>query len=132
MISLGLARRLRDAGLRWDPTSGDRFVVADREMDEEIFTVADMTIEVHGRPGAQVLGFNGSVEWALDSVDFAQALWLPSETQLRERLAATFRRLEPAGDGWRVVTGAAGRTRTQPHADAAEAYGLALLDLVEG
>ena len=48
MISVGLARRLRDGGLRWDPAPGDRFIVADRDMDDEVFTLAEMTVELHG------------------------------------------------------------------------------------
>jgi hypothetical protein len=33
VISIETARLLRDAGLRWTPASGDRFVVVDRGMD---------------------------------------------------------------------------------------------------
>ena len=33
MLSLAIARQLRDAGLSWTPQRGDRFVVADRDMD---------------------------------------------------------------------------------------------------
>ena len=46
MISVDLARSLRDAGLRWSPAAGDRFVVADRNMDDEVFVLSDMTVEV--------------------------------------------------------------------------------------
>jgi len=132
MISVELARRLRDGGLKWEPASGDRFVVADREMDDEVFTLSDMTVELHQFPHGQVIGFNGTTEWALDEVEQQQSVWLPSESQLRERLAGTFRRLERDGDDWRVVVEVAGRTVTVGHADAAEAYGLALLHLVTG
>ena len=61
-----------------------------------------------------------------------QAVWLPREDQLRELLGATFRRLERAEDGYRVVvTGAeAGAEQVHTAVSAAEAYGLALLDLV--
>ncbi len=132
MISVELARRLRDGGLRWDPVPGDRFVVADRDMDAEVFTISDMTVEVHSFPGEQVIGFNGTVEWALDSIEMQQSVWLPNESQLRERLGATFRRLESASSGWRVVLEVAGHPVRTEHADAAEAYGLALLHLVTG
>ncbi|WP_267460854.1 hypothetical protein [Pseudonocardia abyssalis] len=40
MISLDLAHRLRAAGLPWAPTSGDRFVIADRGMDEQVWVPA--------------------------------------------------------------------------------------------
>ncbi len=132
MISVALARRLRDGGLRWDPASGDRFVVADRDMDADVFTISDMTVEVHNFPGERVIGFNGTVEWALDSVEVQHSVWLPNESQLRERLGATFRRLEPVAEGWRVTLEVAGRRVSAHDADASEAYGLALLHLVTG
>lgn len=132
MISLDLARRLRDGGVKWTPTSGDRFVVADREMDGDVFVLSDMTVEVHRFPHGEVIGFNGTTEWALDSIDQRQSVWLPSETQLRELLAGTFRSLQPVAGAWRVTIEIRGRTLTVQHADAAEAYGLALLHLVTG
>jgi hypothetical protein len=133
MISLGLARRLRDGGLRWKPASGDRFFVADRGMDEDIFVLSDMTVEVHRFPGGEeVIGFNGTTEWALDSVEHDSAVWLPGEAQLRELLAGTFRRLERTESGWLVIFAVEGDERVALHSDAAEAYGLALLHLITG
>ncbi|MGN6609012.1 MAG: pilus assembly protein CpaE [Jatrophihabitans sp.] len=131
MISLTTARRLREAGVRWSPAPGDRFVVAGRGMDDDVFVVSDMTIEVHDHPSGQVIGFNGTTEWALDSVDTDEAIWLPRETQLREALGGTFRSLERTDTGWRVVTELATGTRVSEHADAEEAYGLALLQLID-
>jgi hypothetical protein len=132
MISVGLARRLRDGGLRWDPAPGDRFVVADRDMDDEVFTLSEMTVDVHKHPTGPVIGFNGTVEWALDSVEARDTVWLPSETQLRERLGGTFRMLTRGPTGWRVDLEVAGRPAQVEHPDAAEAYGLALLRLITG
>jgi hypothetical protein len=132
MISVALARKLRDGGLRWDPAPGDRFVVADRDMDDEVFTLSDMTIEMHQFPGGSVIGFNGTVEWALDSIDARNSVWLPSEAQLRELLAGTFRRLERDGEAWRVVIEVAGHEVATTDPDATEAYALALLHLVTG
>jgi hypothetical protein len=132
MISVGLARRLRDSGLRWDPAPGDRFYVADREMDDEVFTLSEMTIEMHEFPAGRVIGFNGTVEWALDSIEARNSVWLPSEAQLRERLGATFRQLSRTADGWRVDLTVAGRATSFEHRDTAEAYGLALLHLITG
>jgi hypothetical protein len=130
MISVALARELRDTGLRWDPAPGDRFVVADRGMDEEVFTLAEMTVDVHDFPGGRVIGFNGTVEWALDSVEARHSVWLPSEEQLRERLGGTFRRLERDGQHYRVTIDVTGRELATRHDDAVEAYGLALLALI--
>jgi hypothetical protein len=131
VISLELARKLRDAGLRWSPASGDRFVVPNRGMDSDVFVLSDMTVEVHDLPHGPVIGFNGTVEWALDSVEAENALWLPRETQLRELLAGTFRGLERTNQGWLVRTEVNGVPRTSEDADAEQAYGLALLDLLE-
>jgi hypothetical protein len=132
VISPGLARRLRDSGLRWDPAPGDRFYVADRDMDDEVFTLSEMTIEMHEFPGGRVIGFNGTVEWALDSIEARNSVWVPSEAQLRERLGATFRQLSRTADGWRVDLSVAGHPASFEHRDAAEAYGLALLHLITG
>ena len=43
MISTSLARRLRDAGLRWKPASGDRFQIDRPELDADVFTAAAET-----------------------------------------------------------------------------------------
>jgi hypothetical protein len=131
VISLELARKLRDTGLRWSPAPGDRFVVPNRDMDSEVFVLSDMTIEVHELPHGPVIGFNGTVEWALDSVDAEKALWLPRETQLRELLAGTFRGLERTAGGWLVRTEVNGVPHASEDADPEQAYGLALLDLLE-
>ena len=87
MIPIPLARRLVAAGLVWEPAPGDRFCIPDKDMDEEVFVLSTMTIEVHDLPGRTVIGFNGTTEWALDDVDKDAALWLPREDQLRERSA---------------------------------------------
>jgi hypothetical protein len=131
VISLQLSRRLRDAGLRWSPAAGDRFVVADRDMDSDVFVLSDMTIEVHDLPHGQVIGFNGTTEWALDSVENDNAVWLPRESQLRELLAGTFRGLDRTEDGWRVRTELNGAVHASQDLDAEQAYGLALLHLLD-
>jgi hypothetical protein len=131
VISVGLARQLRLAGLRWKPSPGDRFVVPDRGMDSDVFVISDMTVDVHDLPQGQVIGFNGTVEWALDSVEAENALWLPRETQLRELLADTFRGLDRTARGWQVRTEHEGMSYTSEDADAEQAYGLALLYLLE-
>jgi hypothetical protein len=126
MIPVALAQQLREAGLRWKPARGDRFVVPDREMDDDVFVLSDMTIEVHALPEGTVIGFNGTVEWALDDVDIAEAVWLPHEDQLRSLLGAGFERLERDSDGYRVYCRRG--SFTAPTAE--QAYALALLDLV--
>lgn len=131
MISTGLARELRDAGLRWVPASGDRFQIDRAELDAEIFTISELTIEAHQYPTGTVLGFNGTTEWALDSVEVDDTLWLPREDQLRDLLRGAFRRLDRTDDGYRVVIVLDGVEQQHTSVSAPEAYGLALLALLE-
>ena len=131
MISTGLARQLRDAGLRWKPASGDRFQIDRHEFDADVFTISELTIEAHEYPTGTALGFNGTTEWALDSVDVDDALWLPREDQLRDLLRTAFRRLDRTADGYRVTIELDGTERTVDNVSAPEAYGLALLVLLE-
>ena len=130
MLPIELARALRDAGLPWRPARGDSFVMPDRDMDAEVFVLSDMTIEVHQFPGGPVIGFNGTTEWALDSIEQADALWLPAEHQLRALLGEAFAGLAPTGSGYRVTLRDATGSRGYEGADAAEAYARALLDLL--
>ncbi|SNS14011.1 hypothetical protein SAMN04488107_1555 [Geodermatophilus saharensis] len=130
MLSVPLARALRDAGLTWTPSRGDSFVVPDKEMDSEVFVLSDMTIEVHQFPAGPVIGFNGTTEWALDSIEQAEALWVPAEHQLRELLGDAFAGLAPTGEGYRVTLRVDGATSGFNGRDPAEAYALALLSLL--
>jgi hypothetical protein len=127
VIALDLAVRLRAAGLVWRPGPGDRFVVPNKEMDDEVFVLSTMTVEVHDLPTGPVIGFNGTTEWALDDVDAERTIWLPREDQLRMLLGAAFERLERAGSGWRVVATVAGEPVEFTADDAETAYALTLL-----
>lgn len=136
MISEHLAVALRDAGLRWNPEAGDRFVIPGRDLDGELFTLSEMTIEAREYPTGTILGFNGTTEWALDSVAQEDTLWMPREDQLRGLLGAAFLALSVVRDGdevAHVVTtrSASGAEIAHRAADAADAYGLALLGLIE-
>lgn len=124
MISTALATALRDAGLRWHPTTGDRFVIDKPGVDDDVYTVSEMTVERHDYPSGTVLGFNGTTEWALDSVEAAESLWLPREDQLRELLGPAFVSLTT---GYTVEATIGGTARSFSDHDAAEAYGQALL-----
>lgn len=128
MISTELARALRDSGLEWHPQVGDAFVIDRVEADAEVFYLSDLTIEAHDYSTGTVLGFNGTTEWALDSVAIEDTLWLPREDQLRERLGATFVSLAGAF----VVTTEFERVGYTFEADtAAGAYARALLHLLD-
>ncbi|MDR5698761.1 pilus assembly protein CpaE [Agromyces aerolatus] len=137
MISRELAVALKRAGLEWHPTSGDRFQLdlpdqTEHEFESQVFTVSEMTIESHRTPsGATILGFNGTTEWALDSLSLGDAVWLPREDQLRDLLRNTFQALRRLDDAFEVELELAGERRRFEHPDPAEAYGLGLLDLIE-
>jgi hypothetical protein len=131
VISIDLAARLRRAGLAWRPAPGDRFAIPDRGLDDEVFVLSNMTIEVHELPEGPTIGFNGTVEWALDDVAKEEAVWLPHEAQLRDLLGGTFRRLERTAGGYRVTAVIDGSEHTFTADDPADAYGSALLHLIE-
>lgn len=109
---------------------GDRFVVDRRGVTEEVFYLADMTVEVHEFVGGSVIGFNGVAEWALDSVALEETLWLPREEQMRTVLDHDFVGLGVDGSGYAVVALVDGVPQTFRHHDAEEAYGLALLEVL--
>ena len=128
MLTIELARALREAGLTWSPQRGDTFVIPDRDLDDQVFVLSDMVIEQQDVPGGKpILAFNGTTEWALDSLEAHDAVWLPREDQLRDLLGDAFVSLEQATGpiGGYVVT-MADDTR-HVDVDAACAYGRALL-----
>lgn len=137
MITLELARRLLAGGLVWEPVYGDRFVVPGRDMDDEVFVVSQMTVDVHQSSGGRVIGFNGTTEWALDSLELTETLWLPAEGQLREELGDRFGGLRRDGPDWVVTVlppvrsdGVAEPTEHR-HPDPGCAYALAVLDILD-
>lgn len=131
MISVDLARRLRDAGLEWLPAEGDRFMIPDRDLEDHVFSVSEMTVEVRRLAGRQRIMFNGSVEWALDSIMQREVIWLPSEAQLRDRLGTTFLSLQRDKNayGCEIVVGE--QRRRYAAAEPADAYAQALLALLD-
>lgn len=136
MISRPLALRLREAGLVWRPATGDRFQLLAQDMEAtgtDAFTVSDMTIEAHAYPTGTLLGFNGTTEWALDSIAIEEALWLPREDQLREALKGTFERLErdEREGGWRVTCTFRGERMTHLADTPEDAYAMAVLAEVQ-
>jgi hypothetical protein len=127
VLSVDLARELRDAGLRWEPAEGDRFVLPDRDLDGQVFTISEMVVEVRRSPVGTLIAFNGTTEWALDAIEQAETVWLPREEQLREALGADLRSLAQVADGWRVTIELGGTSLARTAPTASEAYGRALL-----
>lgn len=131
VITLSLARRLRLAGLPWEPRAGDRFVVLVRGMEQDVFHLADMTVEVHDFPTGRVVGFNGTTEWALDSVTIEETVWLPREDQLRDLLGPAFVTLERDSQGYAVRFRTADGVAVARDGDAECAYARAVLRTLE-
>jgi hypothetical protein len=136
VIGLEQGLALRDAGIRWHPRDGDHFAIPDRDLDDRVFVLSHMVVEVIESPVGPLLAFNGTTEWALDSIEIDEAVWLPLEHQLRELLGPAFVGLEalpgnePATRGY-AVTVRFGDGGTQRHVDltADAAYFRALLAL---
>ena len=130
VISVDLARRLKHAGVTWHPEPGDQFMIPDRDLDEQVFAVSDMVVEVHDLPRGRLLAFNGTTEWALDSIMQADALWLPSEAQLRTMLGQAFVSLHAVPGGCVVVVDDGDRQSRHIDVDAECAYARALLGIL--
>jgi hypothetical protein len=127
VISRDLASRLAPV-LDWTPTNGDQFFIPRPEISESVFTISDMVVELIEKHGETRFHFNGTVEWALDSVESDAVVWMPREDQLRTLLGEAFLSLDRVGDGF-VVSGAgpAGAFHTEARPDASDAYAEALL-----
>jgi hypothetical protein len=130
VIGVEVAHALKEAGLTWKPGSGDRFVIPDRDLDDQVFTLSNMTIEIYQVPEGRVIGFNGTTEWALDDVEIEEALWIPREDQLRELLGGTFRALRRSSAGYDVEMSLLGEDRTFTAESPDAAYAAALLHLL--
>lgn len=134
MLSPDLARSLREAGLRWTPAKGDCFAVPDRDLEGEVFVVSDMVVETLEVPDVgRLLAFNGTTEWALDSLEAGEALWLPREDQLRALLGdalVSMERLPTDPAGYAVTVRVAGAPARHVDVDAEAAYARALLALL--
>jgi hypothetical protein len=127
VISRDLATQLAPH-LAWTPANGDQFFIPKPEIADSVFLVSDMVVELVVRGGQSRFHFNGTVEWALDSVASDDVVWLPREDQLRELLAGYFLSLDASPGGFVVTVSGPGRAHhTEPEQTAADAYALALL-----
>lgn len=96
-------------------------------MDDEVFVLSDMTVEVHEFPTGRVIGFNGVTEWALDSVDVDEAVWVPAEQQLRDLLGPAFVSLARGAEGFTVTVRNGSHEHGYTSASAPDAYAQALI-----
>ena len=136
MITHELAAALRDAGLAWTPVKGDWFVIPDKGLDDLVFVLSDMVIETRRMAlGRQLLAFNGTTEWAMDTLAASEALWLPREDQLREALGEAFMSLElipGETSGYAVAMLLGDREERFVDVDVESAYARAVLALLSG
>ena len=137
MLSHKTARALRQVGLVWEPVEFDFFAVPDRDLDERVFVISGMPAAVALLHGEPIMTFAGATEWALDYVPAGEVLWLPSEAQLREQLAARLAAapgfavaLSLTAGGCRCDIVLDGQVLGFQAAEASEAYAAALLHLL--
>ena len=137
MISLTAARELKERGLVWRPSLYDLFVIPDSDLDR-IFVVSDMMIDIQQLFGREIITFNGAVEWSLDNIMVADALWMPTESTLRELVqsrlandAGSSLQLIGHGSGYccQIMEGEA--TTKFEASEASDAYARVLLHLLE-
>ena len=134
MVSIATARALREAGLSWKPAEFDFFAIPDHGLDGRLFVINDLPASTADMLGEAIITFDGAVEWALDYVPSGDVLWLPTEDQLRARLAAELAgepelvlALTSTGQGHRCETRFRGETLSAEAPSAADAYGAVLL-----
>ncbi|GAB3819188.1 hypothetical protein GCM10028820_22780 [Tessaracoccus terricola] len=130
MIDLSLALQLRDAGLAWRPAPGDRFIVTATEMIDDLLFLSDMVIQPRELETGTIFAFNGTTEWALDSVAQERTVWLPHEGQLRAALGDAFRSLTRSA-GYTVAILVGGAELEFHDHDPENAYAKALLAALE-
>lgn len=92
MISLALAEKLKEAGLIWRTSVNDFFGVPDRGLDDKVFVISDLMVTMELLKGWPALTFHGTAEWATDYLLTHEAVWLPTEAQLREELQGILHR----------------------------------------
>lgn len=138
MISLLLAKKLKEVGFEWTPALNDFFAVPDRGLDDTVFVISNMTVMVATIQGHLAMTFHGASEWALDHVFFTELVWLPRESQLREAVERRLISQPPPSvtlfcttDGYRCEIQWKQARHQFEAFSAADAYGLALLHLLE-
>jgi hypothetical protein len=136
VISSELAQRLKAAGLEWRPAERDFFMMPEHNLEGQVFVVSALPALVQNLRGEMTITFHGSIEWALDYVVLAEAVWLPTETQLRTLLAHTLGedaplRLDRTQTGYRLQIAFGADMLDFNAEDAEDAYAMALLRVLE-
>lgn len=132
MLTLSLALQLKKAGLEWQPELHDTFAIPDRGLDDRRFVLTEVMAYTELFRGSAFVTFHGTAEWALDYILQTEAIWIPSETQLRRLIAshASELLLERTPEGYECRVQHNGQRLTFSAEDACEAYGSALLQIL--
>lgn len=132
MLSLALAEQLKKAGLEWQPQLHDTFAIPERGMNERRFVITEVLAYIELFGASPMVTFHGTAEWALDYVLQSEAVWVPSETQLREMLAERVGNvvLAQTADGYECRLDLRGEPLVFTAGNACDAYGSALLQLL--
>ena len=134
MISLATARALKRAGLAWTPAQHDFFAFPEHGLDDRVVVLAEMPAGLAQLQGEAVFTFHGAMEWALDYIFTADAVWLPTEAQLRQavegRLPGPRFSLTATPDGYTLALETDQGPLTFTATSAEETYAAALLALL--
>ncbi len=136
MIPLTLAKQLKEAGLVWHTAVKDFFAIPDRGLDDKVFIISDMMVTMELVQGWPALTFHGTAEWAADHLLTHEAIWLPTEEQLRQELERLLPKNESdlsltrRVDGYHCEIVWGGRPLIFSANSASEAYALTLLHLL--
>ncbi len=139
MLSIPFARQLKAAGLPWRPQLFDFFTIPDRDMDDRLFVLSDISTYLGLQDGFPVIHFHGAEEWALDQIASGETVWMPTEEQLRQTLEHTLlEKMTPDADlplltlaraenGYRCTIKFRHETLHFDAPNASDAYAMALL-----
>jgi len=139
MISLDTATKLKTAGLVWAPKLHDFFFIPFQDLDERVFVVSDMSILLEKMGSKDAITFNGTAEWAMDYLIVGDAVWVPTEEQLRQELEQRLvargetqpvMTLQVTSDGYKCTIQYDGQAVSFEAFGASEAYGAALLHVM--
>ena len=125
------------AGLAWTPELHDLFAIPDRGLDDRVFVISDVSVDVELLKGQSIVTFNGISEWAMDYEVISEVVWMPTEEQLRQQLERRLANGSPAikltraPDGYWCEIQWEGRSLAFRDADANEAYAEALRYVLE-
>jgi hypothetical protein len=104
-------------------------------MDNQVFVISVLPAQIQLHNGRPAVAFLASAEWALDYVLLGEVVWLPTEAQLREALAAHIAleaglTLSRRVSGYECTVEINGADQAFTGPDAETAYALALLALL--